>query len=85
MTKRRQLSEPSFEAKYVVHLDNKEVLEGDWGEVSEQQFEEMCQTLEQFRLMNHFSIVRDGVDIFVHPAKISYVEVHTRDIKEEDK
>lgn len=85
MTKRKQLAEPSFEARYVVHLDSGTILEGDWGEVSDLQFEEMCQALEQFRLMNHFSVVRDGVDLFIHPAKIEYVEVHTKDTIEETK
>lgn len=80
-TKRRELTKPTFEAKYIVHFDSGTVLQGDWGSVSEQEFEEMCHVLEQIRTLAHFSIVQGETDVFVNPSKIEYVEVHTRDLE----
>lgn len=83
-TMRRKLKEFNFEARYIVHLDGDIAVEGDWAPCSDEEFEAMCLLLEDFRSLRHFSVVRDGVDLFINPLKILYIEACTRDLPESE-
>lgn len=80
MARMRHKQQPTFEVAFVVTLETGDVVMGDWGPATEEQLDSIQQALEDFRSLAHFSVVRDGVDVFINPTKILYVEVLTRDL-----
>ena len=65
-----------MKVRFIVHLENKEEILTDWDEgVTEEEYKSFEAACSNLKNLNCFVSQKDGIPLFIHPDKITHIQI----------